>query len=198
MSGSVRSNFRGLRALLIHPADNNRDVLERTLQRLGLDVEAVEDATQAKSRCDIVFADADKGFTPVSGDIPHIAIIGLEAPSRLVQVARRRLAAYLMKPVRPTGIYTALFIAFNEQDARRREMQERDRLMRRTAGRRAVIKAVLYLMRRDGLDDDAAFQALRREAMRARMQVEEFAAELVAANPTPLGDATQRRKINKN
>ena len=93
---------------------------------------------------------------------------------------RRRAAAYIVKPVRSSGIYTALVVAFSEHARRKAEGEERAALARRLASRRHMIKAILTIMERDGLDDEAAFQSLRREAMRRRIPIEDVARQIVA------------------
>jgi AmiR/NasT family two-component response regulator len=168
--------------------DPNRDVLVRTLERLGLQVtikgpEATDYVADAQ---DVVFVDADRDFIFMGSDIPHIALIGIEAPSRLASVVRHRAAAVLMKPVRATGVFTALFLAFNEQSVRRRELIERENLFRRAEGRRAVVKAILNIMKDKNLSDDDAYREMRLASMAKRISIEEFAAEVVAASTSSM------------
>jgi AmiR/NasT family two-component response regulator len=188
MTTSVRSNFRGARAWVALGEDPNRDVLVRTLERLGLQVtikgpEATDYVADAQ---DVVFVDADRDFIFMGSDIPHIALIGIEAPSRLASVVRHRAAAVLMKPVRATGVFTALFLAFNEQSVRRRELIERENLFRRAEGRRAVVKAILNIMKDKNLSDDDAYREMRLASMAKRISIEEFAAEVVAASTSSM------------
>lgn len=182
--GGVRSNFRGARALIQLRDEAGAAVLVRTLERLGLQI------TDIPSEAEILFVDADEDFAAPARDIPVVALIGSEAPSRLGRVVRQRASACLMKPVRPTGIFTAVFVAFNEHAARQREAQERESLRRRAEGRRVVVKAILQLMAKQGLSDDEAYRELRVASMRRRISVEEFAAEIVAASTSSmrLGD----------
>ena len=49
--------------------------------------------------------------------------------------------------------------------------------------RRFVIKAVLALMQRHGVDDEQAFRMLRKESMRQHVTVEELSVRMVAASP---------------
>lgn len=193
MTGTVtRSNFRGARAQILLQDEAGTAILTRTLERLGLQI------TLNPAEADIVFVDADEDFTPPAQDIPCVALIGIEAPSRLGRVVRQRASACLMKPIRPTGIFTAVFVAFNEHAARQREAQEREALRRRAEGRRVVVKAILHLMAKDGLTDDDAYRELRLASMRRRISVEEFAAEIVAASTSSmrLGDTPSQARNN--
>ena len=177
------TTFRGARALVIHPADANTDILVRTLKQLGLLVAEVGSDNEAailgaRGDCDILFYDADQ--TPVAmlgagaPDVPHVALIGHEVPSRLARVARQRCCGFLLKPVRATGVFSALYLAFSEA-------AERAALVERQRGRRFVVKATLLLARERGMDDEAAFRWLRRESMQRRVPVERVAEEMVAS-----------------
>lgn len=198
MTPQVRSNFRGAKAWIALPADHSRDVLARTLERLGLVVtlDGPEAADFSASAHDIVFVDADADFMVLDPNVPHIALIGMEAPSRLARVVRHRAASVLMKPVRPTGVFTALFLAFNEHDIRQREAQEREALVRRSEGRRVVVKAILKIMKEHDLTDDEAYRRLRAASMANRIPIEAFAAEMVAASmpSARLASTAQGRK----
>ncbi len=186
------TSFRGARALVIHPEDANRDTLVRTLKQLGLLVAEVSSDNEtailaARADCDILFYDADQ--TPVSMlgcealDAPHVALIGHEVPSRLARVARQRCCGFLLKPVRATGVFSALYLAFNEAAARRREAAERAALVQRQHGRRFVVKAILQLCAERHMDDESAFRWLRRESMRRRLSIERLAEEMVDSAP---------------
>lgn len=185
MSAPVVRNFRGARALVCHADDGSRATLAEMLGRLGLEVTLYDpgsaDPKPQADAHDVIFFDADEG--PDGGsdapDVPLIALIGVEAPSRLARVVRRRAAAYIVKPVRSSGIYTALVVAFSEHARRKAEAEERAALGRRIASRRHMIKAILVLMRREGVDDEAAFQTLRRDAMRRRVPIEDLARLIV-------------------
>lgn len=176
-------NFRGLRALVIMAPASGRDTLERTLGKLGLDViiaEAPPCHDDDTAAFDVVFFDADDGpepgmDAPVLPDLPLIAVIGSEAPSRLARVIRHRAASHILKPIRSSGIFTALLLAMNEHAARMRHQQEMQALSRRLSGRRVVMKAVLQLITLCGLSEEDAYEWLRREAMERRIPMEDMA-----------------------
>lgn len=205
MTERVLNNFRGVRALILHAEDPNRDMLARTLHRLGLQVavaapEAETPLTPDLATCDVLFFDADQAlgaaFAQVPPpDVPYVALIGLEAPSRLARVVRHRCSGYLLKPIRSAGIFTALVMAFNEFTLRRRDSEARETLAERLRGRRFVTKAVLRIMAEQGIDDDEAFRRLRRESMRRRLPVEQLAVEILA-RASALGGGDPPRKAH--
>jgi len=179
-------SFRGLGALILHDADRNRAVLERTLEQLGLAVTILEPGSESVPRqvlrsAGILFVDADLGALPPlpAGAPPIVAVIGHETPSRLLRVVELAASAFLIKPVRAQGVFSAVFVAVN---GHRRLQGLQARLAATTArhaARRHVIKAVVTLMQRHGVDDDEAFGMLRRESMARRITVEEFSQQLV-------------------
>jgi len=195
-AGAIAQNFRGARALVVHADDANRETLAITLRRLGLLVALIEPGGEGPvpgvEDCDVVFFDADEGLGGVFGeaappDAAYVAMIGVEAPGRLARVVRQRCAGYLMKPIRASGVFTALFISMNEFAQRRREARVRAAMADRLAGRRTVSKAVLRIMTDSGVDDDEAYRLLRRESMRRRMTIEALACERLAETPEEPG-----------
>ena len=185
MSGGVIKNFRGLRARVIHAEDDNRARLAATLDKLGLEVTAVVPGAPVDGDCDLVLFDADEGAGHAFGadappDLPCIALIGSEAPSRLARVVNQRAVSHILKPVRSAGVYTAVFLAVNEFRQRQRLQREAEVLRQRLAGRRVVTRAVVRLMRLCGIEEDAAYGWLRDEAMRRRIPIEDMARESLA------------------
>jgi AmiR/NasT family two-component response regulator len=186
-------NFRGVNALVIHSEDRNRAILTETLTRLGLKIHVIDasDASAIRERLnevDIVVFDTDivEGVALASAGeritVPVIAVVGLEAPGRLQRAFELEPSAILYKPLRSTGVYSALFFATNEHRRRQEIVQNMQHLEGRHRGRRFVTRAIVHLMRDRGIDDEEAFRLLRKESMRRRLTIEEYAVHL-AANP---------------
>lgn len=183
MTGAIQKNFRGCRALILQSDVSGRDTLLRTLGKLGLltTVRTLDELTSDDiDTADVIFVDVDEGSEPIfdgsqKPDVPIIAIIGSEAPSRLSRVVRARAASHVQKPVRTSGVFTAILLAMNEHTQRQRLEHDFATLRRRLAARRRVVKAVLSLMVRWGIDEDEAYQRLRSVAMRERITVEDAA-----------------------
>lgn len=182
-------NFRGLGALLLLPEDQNRAVLERTLQRLGLSVhkhdpgDAVLKDDDREKPIDIVFADADACAMPNLPEpmnaYPVVALIGHETPTRLLRSHEMAADTFLLKPIRTQGVFTAIFFAINEH-RRHQCLESRIADMdTRHAARRHVIKAILLTMDQFDLDEDQAFCRLRQESMKRRLTIEDVCREIV-------------------
>ncbi len=204
MTARVIKNFRGMRAAILHAPDRNRHVIVETLARLGLATTVIDsqaepaDAISIIQSIDILFYDADApdcSFVLGAGDeipIPTVAVLGLETPSRLERTLHLQPSALVHKPVRATGIYTAVFFAANQH---RQNHELRTRLAdleARHGSRRFVIKAVMALVEQHGIDDEQAYRILRRESMERRLTVEEFATRLLASGPHVLASKVRR------
>lgn len=197
MSRAIQKNFRGLRALLMMAPDSNCDTLQQTLLKLGLKVTLARTPPAGDARplpFDVIFFDADDGSDAVWDDstltdLPLIALIGSEAPSRLARVIHTRAASHILKPVRSSGIFTALLLAVNEHALRMRQRHEVQALHRRLAGRRVVTKAVMQLMTGCCLSEEDAYEWLRREAMQRRIPMEDMARHAIGLGPDPAQDA---------
>ncbi len=183
-------NFRGMRGILWAGPDFGSDTLDRTLVRLGVTPARIEDVDVARldRERDMLFIDGDQPLAPdlvlAPGSalplVPTIGIVGIEAPSRLKLLAEAGATAFLRKPVHAAAVYSALFLGvnnFRRMGALESRVAEADR---RRNGRRFVIKAVVALVRTQGLDDDEAYARLRRESMRRRLELEEFCEALLA------------------
>jgi two-component system, response regulator / RNA-binding antiterminator len=204
MTRRTIQNFRGLRVAILLGVDRNRTVLTESLVKLGLKVQAADPMDGAPAlraaleHADLVFFDADLaeaitlGWAGEPVRTPTVAVIGLEAPGRLLRAFELEPTAVLHKPLRSTGIYSALFFAVNEH-RRRQEVSARiQSLETRHHGRRFVTRAIVRLMQSHGIDDDQAYRLLRKESMVRRITIEEFAGQLLAANA-----ASPARKANE-
>jgi AmiR/NasT family two-component response regulator len=182
-------NFRGVHALVIHGQDRNRAVLTETLTKLGLKVRVADPSDAltirgALTETEILVFDTDMAEAAalaLAGErvaVPVIAIVGLEAPGRLQRAFELEPSAVLYKPLRSTGIYSALFFATNEHRRRRELCLKMQLLEARHRSRRFVTRAIVELMRDRSIDDEEAFRLLRKESMRRRLTIEEYAVRL--------------------
>jgi response regulator NasT len=172
-------NFRGQRALVLHPEDRNRDAILEQLERLGVSARALWPAEAVSSAdVDVLFFDSDLGFdglfawSPGAASVPLIATLGSEAPGRIEWTLAQRPSAYLLKPVGSTGVFSALSIAFHEFALRSAQEKARRRNEQRLNMRGSVLLAAATLMRRYEAGADVAFRMLRAESMRRRTSLE--------------------------
>ena len=186
MSIRLLQNFKGGRALVVTKHAGSETTLETTLAKLGVATEYCEivggraqiDINSLQPERDILFVDGDlEGAVAIEVDpasrlpqVPVIGLVGVEAPSRLKALVNLGATSFLRKPVHGGAVYTSLFMGIN-QFLLRSEMHERlQDLEARRRGRRAVLRAVILLMRENRVDEDTAYSELRRESMRAQSQ----------------------------
>ena len=186
-------SFRGLHALIEHPPGRDCTVLKTQLEFLGLRV-TVHDSTAPLSydSVDILFFDADSEQAAEAEEahrdvgLPAVALIGSETPSRLQAMLARQPSAYLMKPIRPTGIYASLAIATHQYatlQAMRRKLASAEERLR---SRRLLLAATLQIMNQAQVGEAEAFRILRRAAMSRRQTVEAVSAQILAGDfPLP-------------
>lgn len=183
-------NFQRSRGLLWAGPEFNADTLERSLAKLGVSLTRVEqiDAAVLDPERDIVFLDADQQINTAAllrGDTgmtaaPVIGLVGVEAPSRLRLLAEAGATAMLRKPIASATVYSALYLGVNNYRRLHRAETQLAAVNRKRRGRRYLIKAIVTLIHARGLDDDTAYAELRREAMRRRLDLEEFCEALFA------------------
>lgn len=186
-------NFSQRRALIASADGRAVEALSTTLGKLGLLVELLGGDRADAPLCgldggrDVLFLDGDLQAPPVvpTGPLaelpllPVVGLVGVEAPSRLRALMLGGATAFLPKPVYGGSVYSVLYLAVNEH-ARKlalgtavEELESRRRL------RRFVVKAIMMTIAQEGIDDEAAFQSLRRQAMRARLGLEAYCEQLV-------------------
>jgi len=187
------SSFRGLHALVEHGPGRDRTALQSQLEVLGLKVTALDTAPAPPwDGVDIFFFDADAGYAggaeeiPPAIDLPTVALIGSETPGRLESMLAREPSAYLLKPIRSTGIYSSLAIAMHQfsliQTMRRKLASAEERLR----SRRILFSAVLQVMNQAQVGEVEAFRVLQRAAMAQRVTLEVLSARILSGQcPVP-------------
>jgi AmiR/NasT family two-component response regulator len=188
-------NFNGGRALVVTDRASSMDVLVAALERLGVttdpanivaSVAAIDLATLQPER-DIIFIDGDIGDAatlPLSvigrmPPAPVIGLIGVTAPSRLKTLMRAGATSFLRKPIHGSAVYPALFVGVNEYRRHRHLEALLEDQERRRRGRRDVVRAIIRVMADHGIDDDAAYDLLRRRCMTARRTMEDLCSDIV-------------------
>ncbi|MET0971736.1 MAG: ANTAR domain-containing protein [Tardiphaga sp.] len=188
-------NFNGGRAFIITDRAVSMDVLVTALERLGVttdagdvvtSVSAIDPASLQPER-DIIFIDGDIGdaatlpLSPVGRmpPAPVIGLIGVTAPSRLKALMRAGATSFLRKPIHSSAVYPALFVGINEYRRHRYLETLLEDQERRRRGRRDVVKAIIRVMSEHGIDDDAAYDLLRRRCMTTRQTMEDLCRDLI-------------------
>jgi AmiR/NasT family two-component response regulator len=186
-------SVRGRRALIVMRDEREISIVRRQLCRLGMTISEHDPAEPPppNQAVDVILMDADSipiksdYATLWKGNVPVIALIGTETPSRLKWLLDLRPASFLIKPLRSAGLYTALVVAFDSGQRRVDEATRIEKLEDRIRSRRIVFAAVLQIMRGHGMSETDAFSLIRQTAMRHRTTIEVLSAEIIAAGGMP-------------
>jgi AmiR/NasT family two-component response regulator len=186
-------SVRGRRALMVMRDEREISIVRRQLGRLGMTISEHDPAEPPlpHQTVDVILMDADSisiksdHATMWKGNVPIIALIGTETPSRLKWLLDLRPASFLIKPLRSAGLYTALVVAFDSAQRRIDEAAHIEKLEDRIRSRRVVFAAVLQIMRGHDMSETDAFTLIRQTAMRHRTTIEVLSAEIIAAGGMP-------------
>jgi AmiR/NasT family two-component response regulator len=186
-------SVRGRRALMVMRDEREISIVRRQLGRLGMTISEHDpaEAPPPNQTVDVILMDADS--IPIKsdhailwkGNVPIVALIGTETPSRLKWLLDLQPASFLVKPLRSAGLYTALVVAFDFAQRRVDEAAHIEKLEDRIRSRRVVFAAVLQIMRRHDMSETDAFGLIRQTAMRHRTTIEVLSAEIIAAGGMP-------------
>jgi AmiR/NasT family two-component response regulator len=168
-------------------------IVRRQLSRLGMAISEHDPAEPPtpNQAADIILMDADAipiksdQATLWKGNIPIIALIGTETPSRLKWLLDLQPASFLVKPLRSAGLYTALVVAFDSAQRRVDDAAHLEKLEDRIRSRRFVFAAVLQIMRSHDMSETDAFALIRQTAMRHRTTIEVLSVEIIKAGGMP-------------
>ncbi|WP_323769934.1 transcriptional antiterminator [Antarctobacter sp.] len=194
-------NFRKVRALIVHPPGDNTAVLTAQLGRLGLRTALQWPADNlSPDGHDVIFFDADRGYDqqfawePGHAPIPLIALMGSEAPGRIEWTLGQMPSAYLVKPLQPNGIFSALAIAFHDFEVRTKLLRKVEDLNARLRARPSVLAAITLVQTCMTIDGQAAYDLLRSEAMRLQVSIEFLCEQIEATGSlTPLKTLAENR-----
>jgi two-component system, response regulator PdtaR len=205
-------NFSGGRAIVVTDRASSLDILTTSLDRLGVttnpadiveSVAAIDLATLQPDR-DVIFIDgdiSDAAVLPRSAigrlpPAPVIGLLGVSAPSRLKALMRAGATSFLRKPVHGAAVYPALFVGVNEYRRHRHLEALLEDQDRRRRGRRNLVKAIIRTMSEYGIDDDEAYDLLRRRSMKMRQTMEDMCNDLVrSSDGQEHGEFALKRKL---
>ncbi|WP_348272934.1 ANTAR domain-containing protein [Mesorhizobium sp. YR577] len=110
-----------------------------------------------------------------------IAVASYEDPGTLQIILECGALAIIERPIRPFGLLTNLTIArslwMERQDFRKRIRK----LERKLAGNNRIIKAKNILMETQKLDEQEAYENIRRQAMAKRISMDDLAVSIINA-----------------
>jgi AmiR/NasT family two-component response regulator len=183
-------SVRGRRALAVMRDEREMSTLRRQLDRLGMTLTGwdPDEARAPNGAFDVIVVDADlipariDMTSVVRPGIAMIALVGTETPSRLKGLLELEPGSFLVKPLRSSGLYSALVLAFDHAQKRIELTRRLERLEERVRSRRVVLAALLQVMSRHDLSEPEAFAWIRRAAMEQRTTIERLSAEIIGVD----------------
>lgn len=187
----ILDDLRRARALLIHPHDEDGDLLAAHLKRLGCALAHVWPAPSAlPDGVDIVLIGVDEVAVGdmvqllETHDVAVIAIATYESPTTLKSIYDLNAHGVMSKPLRPLGILTQITLARYRHRIEGRLNVKIRKLEDTLKGRRMVDRAIRVLMDEQGMSEDAAYRLLRDQATAERIPLSSIAEEIVTAYET--------------
>ncbi len=193
MAGPNRiiEDLRRARAMVVHPRDEDGDVLVAHLKRLGCEVRATWPLPPTlPADVDTLFlhveeTQVEQALQVVESQKPAIiAIVTYESPTVLQAIIDLNAHGVISKPLRPLGILTQFALARYRHGYEKRLAGKVLKLEETLKGRRLVEKAVWALRNMNGLDEEAAYKLLRDQATTKRVAMAQVAEAIIAAHET--------------
>lgn len=187
---SLLKDLRSLRVLLLHPEDNDGDLLRRQLQRIGCQVQAVwPPRPQLPEGVDVVFLAVrpdsialDYSWACAEGAPPVIAVVTYENPTIVDAVLRVGAKGVVSSPVRSFGLLSSLVLARKIGQEIQAQARRIAKLETKLAGQKRIAEAKTILMQTRGIHEDGAYNLIRDQAMAKRVNMEEIATAIINAN----------------
>lgn len=189
-------SMRGIRVLLIEDGVASPQLLRQELQQLGCEVLGTVDSAALIHDCvqrlqpDVVIVNAEsptrdtlENLAALNDALPRPVVVFAEDPADapMRRALQAGVSAYVVAGLQPQRLAPVLQVAIArfEQDLALR--QELDRAQARLAARKTIERAKGILMQEAGLDEDAAYQRLRKLAMDRKLPMAELAARIIEA-----------------
>lgn len=179
--------LRSARVLVVHPRDADGDALVDQLRRIGCNVRSLwPPPAELPQDVDAVFhlVEADEMPSPIdlaAAGPTVIAVVDYENPTVLRRLLDSNAHGVVNKPIRSFGILSSLVLARSLAGYTRRLEAKVAKLEETLKARRDVDKAVKILIELKGIDEEAAYELIRRQATEKRRSMGEIARTLIAA-----------------
>jgi AmiR/NasT family two-component response regulator len=187
--GPPLAELARLAIAVIHPRDQDGDLLVQHLQRAGCRVGQVWPPPQElPAETDVVFllvdgrAVLDLPWLAGTPTAAIVAVIGRETPAVFGLLTSCSPQAVIVKPADRLEILTNLILAHNNFRYERRLLSKVSKLEDTLRSIRKVEKAKAILMRTRQIEEPDAYEYLRSQAMKKRVPITVVAAAVIDAH----------------
>ena len=188
---AIIERLRGLSALVLHPRDGDAEELLLQLNRIGCRAQAVWPPPRVDGvSVDIAFILVqEKPSGPIVEFLRRqsvtptlIGLAGYESPSVLNYLIELKVDSVLTKPIRPSGVLTAMVTARRIWQECRQKDRMIGKLRSKVENSQKMTDAKLILMRLHGIEEQAAYQAMRQRAMETRQSISDIAEAVIQSH----------------
>lgn len=188
---AIIERLRGLSALVLHPRDGDAEELLLQLNRIGCRAQAVWPPPRVDAESvDIAFILVqEKPSEPIVEFLERqsvaptlIGLAGYESPSVLNHLIELKVDSVLTKPIRPSGVLTAMVTARRIWQECRQKDRMIGKLRSKVENSQKMTDAKLILMRLHGIEEQAAYQAMRQQAMETRQSISDIAEAIIQSH----------------
>ncbi len=187
-------DFHQLRVVIVHPYDQDGQLLLRHLQRLRCQVDLRWPAPEKlEELTDLLFCLVDPITCALctelirTGQVAVTAIVDPANPRATNLLAEIGPQAVLTKPFDATSILTNVVVAYTSFRYQSRLLNKIAKLEETLRSIRTVERAKAMLMQARNIDEPEAYAYLRDQAMRKRVSVGSVASVVVASGNILLG-----------
>jgi AmiR/NasT family two-component response regulator len=187
----IIERLRGLSALVLHPRDGDAEELLLQLNRIGCRAQAVWPPPRVDAESvDIAFILVqEKPSEPIVQFLERqsvaptlIGLAGYESPSVLNHLIELKVDSVLTKPIRPSGVLTAMVTGRRIWQECRQKDRMIGKLRSKVENSQKMTDAKLILMRLHGIEEQAAYQAMRQQAMETRQSISDIAEAIIQSH----------------
>lgn len=180
-----------LRVLLLQPENRENEELSQHLNRIGCLVRRCwPPPVNIQDNVDVVLISAgplveDNIELNWDADDPSavlIAVVDYENPIVVEKMLRLRVQAVIGLPLQTFGVLATVLLSVNNHRREARLRLRAARLAEKLRAQRDIDKAKSILMAIRSIPEDAAYNALREQAMNKRTTIEAIASAVVNAN----------------
>lgn len=196
MLADLPFDFHQLRIVVVHPRDNDGELLLRNLQRLRCQVELLWPAPEKiDAPADIAFCLVEAQTYALCTELAHTrqaAVAGIvdpanaRAPQLLAAIAPQ---AVLIKPFDATAILTNVVVAYTNSRYQKRLQNKISKLEETLRSIRTVERAKMILMQARHIEESEAYAYLRDQAMKKRVSIGSVASIVVESGNILLGNS---------
>jgi two-component system, response regulator PdtaR len=181
--------LRSTRVALVHPMDEDGQVLDRQLRRIGCQISCHWPYPRTVPDIDVLLlllsSDTEWNLAEQLGQQTRkfglIAIVGYESPILLQNISDLNVHGVLTKPIRPLGMLSALVAAISTFQYEQRLTARIAKLDETLKMRRLIERAVKVLALRRNMQEDDAYSFVRRQAMNKQISLSEIANTIINA-----------------